>query len=171
MKINITIKQSILFFFGFVIIVLFAIEPYHNYKHKELFDNHLLTIGYYEKKLSGGKSTPSAFYIFYQDNEYYKGNTSLPTFKNSNPIVGKYYIVAYNSKNPNENICFLNLEVNDSLKRYFKKGSINKIPIESYQRTIDSFFLESLTGGISKYFPPYYTKEDFPELEYLWKEE
>ena len=140
-------------------------EDMNIYSNKFFESGTLYDIG------SAGRGTTMARYKFRAKNKTYKGAISLATFETSNPRIGKNYIVAYNSKNPNENICFLNLEIHDSISHYFSKNGFDKIPIESYQQTIDSFFLKSLTGGITKYFPPYYQKEDFPELEYLWEKE
>lgn len=138
---------------------------------KNIFTNKTYTIGVLYDIGNAGRGTTLASYNFKIKNKTYKGAISLATFDKSNPRIGKNYIVAYNSKNPNENICFLNLEVHDSIQHYFKNGSLNQLPINDYQRSVDSFFLRKLTGGLDKYFPPYYKKEDFPELEYLWGEE
>lgn len=135
------------------------------YTNKNFFICNFYDVG------SAGRGASMAKYKFQARNKNYKGAISLATFGSSNPIIGKNYIVAYNSKNPGESICFLNLEVHDSIQHYFKKGSLNKLPIEAYQRTVDSFFLKNLTSGLDKYFPPYYKKEDFLDLEYLWEEE
>ena len=139
-------------------------------KKVHIYSNKVYSIGKYYNEGSAGRGAKMADYKFQVKNKTYKGAISLATFKDSNPRIGKNYIVVYNSKKPSENICFLNLEVHDSIRHYFKNGSLNQLPIEDYQRSVDSFFLKSLTGGLTKYFPPYYTKEDFPELKYLWEE-
>ncbi|SHE96137.1 hypothetical protein SAMN05444278_11030 [Psychroflexus salarius] len=154
----------------FVLILMNIIYSYISKTEiKNIYTNKAYTIGVLYDIGNAGRGTTLASYKFRAKNITYKGAISLATFDNSNPRIGKNYIVVYNSKNPSDNICFLNLEIHDSIKNYFKKDSLSQHPIEEYQRTIDSFFFKSLTGGINKYFPPYYKKEDFPELEYLWK--
>ena len=157
------------------VFVFFSISLLFSYFTKtedmNIYSNKVFVLGALYDIGSAGRGTTMGRYKFQVKNKTYKGAISLATFKDSNPRIGKNYIVAYNSKNPSENICFLNIEVHDSIRHYFRKDGINKIPIESYQRTIDSFTLYSLTTGVTRFFPPYYKKEDFPELEYLWGEE
>ena len=154
------------------VFVFFSISLLFSYFTKtedmNIYSNKVFVLGALYDIGSAGRGTTMGRYKFQVKNKTYKGAISLATFKDSNPRIGKNYIVVYNSKNPSDNICFLNLEVHDSIRHYFKNGSLNQLPIEDYQRSVDSFFLKSLTGGLTKYFPPYYTKEDFPELEYLW---
>ncbi len=156
----------------FVLILMNIIYSYISKTEiKNIYTNKAYTIGVLYDIGNAGRGTTLASYKFRAKNITYKGAISLATFDNSNPRIGKNYIVVYNSKNPSDNICFLNLEIHDSIRHYFKNGSLSQLPIEDYQRSVDSFFLKGLTGGLTKYFPPYYTKEDFPELEYLWKVE
>lgn len=129
-----------------------------------------INIANYYERGTVGRGTSDARYSYISNNKEYKSATSFATFKEANPRLNRNYIVVYNAKNPKRSTCFLSLPVHDSIRHYFKRGSINKIPIESYQRTIDSFYLRRLTTGFANFVPPYYKKEDFPELEYLWKE-
>ncbi|MFN2261797.1 MAG: hypothetical protein ABR595_07015 [Psychroflexus sp.] len=140
-------------------------EAYRKYKNRNF------TYGKYVERATKGRGATTALYEFIANGKKYKGNVTLATFSNSEPIVNEDYIVVYNSKKPKESTMFLNLKANDSLKQYFKNRRINKIPIESYERAIDSFYFLSLTGGVGQFFPPYYTKEDFPELKYLSEKE
>ncbi|MCH8534559.1 MAG: hypothetical protein LAT51_05770 [Flavobacteriaceae bacterium] len=128
-----------------------------------------ITIGYYYEWGTGGRGASEARYSFRNKNKKIKSATSLATFKESSPIVGKNYVVVYDGKKPKRSTMFLNLPVHDSISHYFRRGSLSKMPIEEYQQTIDSFYLERLTKGFNSFFPPYYKKEDFPELEYLWE--
>lgn len=153
----------------FVLILMNIIYSYISKTEiKNIYTNKAYTIGVLYDIGNAGRGTTLASYKFRAKNITYKGAISLATFDNSNPRIGKNYIVVYNSKNPSDNICFLNLEIHDSIQHYLKKESLRQLPIGAYQRTLDSFFIRKLTSGLDKYFPPYYTKEDFPELEYLW---
>ncbi len=168
------VKKSIKLGSIFVIIYLvFSVSSYINKTEKlKIFKNTKFSYGIYLSDVISGRGGSKTKYKFYIKNDIIINSTQgKRAFYNSNPTIGKNYIVVYNSKNPSQNICFLNLEVHDSIQHYFKNGSLSQLPIESYQRSVDSFFLKSLTGGLTKYFPPYYRKEDFPELEYLWGEE
>jgi hypothetical protein len=153
------------FVFVFNLITMYLIKT----KQFSEFSNMQITVGNYYEWGTGGRGGSHARYFFVSNNQKYKSATSFATFKDASPILGRNYIVVYNAKNPKRSgsTMFLNLPVHDSMSHYFRRGSINKIPIESYQRTIDSFYLKNLTGGFGRFFPPYYKKEDFPELQYL----
>lgn len=169
-----TIKRSIKFVPIFIIVLYlaFSVSSYLNKTEKnQIFKNIQLSYGTYLEDVTSGRGGLKTKYKFIKNDIIIASTQGKRAFDNSNPTLGKNYIVAFNSKNPSENICFLNLEVHDSIRHYFKNGSLSQLPIESYQRSVDSFFLRKLTGGLDKYFPPYYKKEDFPELEYLWGEE
>ena len=169
-KKNKELKVTLLIIFAFMLAHYFLISPYYKIRDKRIFDNASYNIALYYEYSTPAKGASTVDYKFNVNGKKYKGHISPSKFKEENSEVGKNYIVAYNSKNPSENICFLNLEVHDSIQHYFKNGSLSQLPIEDYQRTVDSFFLEMLTESIRKYFPPYYKKEDFLELEYLWGE-
>ncbi len=139
-------------------------------QYSEYYDMEI-TLGNYYEWGAAGRGGSVAKYFFTSNNQKYKSAISFARFRESSPIVGRNYIVVFNSKNPNCSTMFLNLPVHDTISHYFRRGSIDKIPIESYQRTIDSFYLSNLTRGFNRFFPPYYKKEDFPELEYLWGED
>ncbi len=116
-----------------------------------IYSNKVFVLGTLYDIGNAGRGTTMGRYKFRVKNKTYKGAISLATFDDSDPRIGKNYIVAYNLKNPSQNICFLNLEVHDSIRHYFANGSLSQLPIESYQRSVDSFFLKSLTGGLTKY--------------------
>ena len=164
-------KREVILAVVAIFLLYSLVTVYSKIKLKRLIDYQKFTIGYFNEKSVPAKGTTSALFYYKVKNNTYENSTTLASFEDSNPILGRNYIVAFDSKNPKESIMFLNLEVHDSIRHYFRKGGINKIPIESYQRTIDSFTLHSLTTGVTRFFPPYYKKEDFPELEYLWGEE
>ena len=166
-------KKEVILAVVAVFLLYTFVAIYLKVKHKQLYDNQMFTIGYYHEKSVPAKGATSAQYLYKVNDNSYEGSTTFGTFEDSNPVIGKYYIVAFNNKNPKESIMFLNLEVHDSIRHYFRNGGIDKIPIESYQRTIDSFNLMLFTKKtqLAIYLPPYYKKEDFPELEYLWGEE
>lgn len=136
----------------------------------EIFKNGKYTKAIYIEKIVPAKGAVTAICSFRINNKEYLCKPTLASFPNSKPAIGNSYFVIYNSLNPNESICFLNLKVPDSLD-YLKSQSLNKIPIANYQRKADSFMLSTFRGGLAKYFPPYYSKEDLKELEILFTKE
>lgn len=135
-----------------------------------VFKNMNITYGKYLEFETRGRGQSMLRYEFTSREKRFEGRVSSATFTNSNPLATQEFIVVYNFRNPDESTMFFNLKVNDSIKHYFKNGSLNKIPIDSYQRTIDSMYYVTFFKGVAKFFPPYFSKEDFPELEYLWEE-
>lgn len=81
------------------------------------------------------------------------------TFPDESPLSTQEFIVLYNQLDPDESSMFFNLRATDSIKQLFKDGHLRNIPIESYQRTIDSFYYISFFKGVGKFFPPYYKKK------------
>lgn len=128
-----------------------------------ILKNSKYTFSIYQEKTVAGRGTTLANYEYSVNQILYRESIALGTFSNSNPSVGESYFVVYNSKNPKESICFLNLKVPDSLI-YLSGKSLDKIPIESYQKSVNSFFLESLHGSLVKYFPPYYSEKEINNL-------
>ena len=170
MKILKKVIEYFLIFLLFFVPVSFFVKFGYKSKLYSEYSNIQITVGNYYEWGTGGRGASEARFFFVSNKKEYKSATSFATFREASPILGRNYIVVYNGKNPKRSTMFLNLPVHDSMSHYFRRGSISKIPIEAYQRTIDSFYLSNLTIGFGKFFPPYYKKEDFPELEYLWKE-
>jgi len=170
MKILKKILKNLLIFILLSIPLIFIATYHTKSKYYSEFSNMRINVATYYEWGTGGRGASQARYFFISNGKKYKSATTFATFEDANPRVNKNYIVVYNAKNPKRSTMFLNLPVHDSMRQYFRGGSIDKIPIEYYQRTIDSFYLRRLTTGFNSYFPPYYKKEDFPELEYLWKE-
>lgn len=170
MKILKKIIEYFLIFLLFSVPIIFIATYHTKSKYYSEFSNMRINVATYYEWGTAGRGTSVARYSFISNNQKYESATSFATFKEASPRLNRNYIVVYNAKNPKRSTCFLNLPVHDSIRHYFNRGSINKIPVQSYQRTIDSFYLRRLTTGFDSFFPPYYKKEDFPELEYLWKE-
>ena len=174
MKFKIDVKQifkSILLAIAIFLPIIIFFNSQSKKQAYRMYKNRQIYFGNYVERRSGGRGTVNYVYDFKIKNNNIKGSMSTASFPNNTPYIGQEFIVLYNGFDPSESSMFFNLRVTDSIKKHFKKGPLRNIPIESYQRSIDSFYYISFFKGISKFIPPYYTKEDFPELEYLWGEE
>lgn len=146
----------------FTIIFLFISRWDTKHKTIEIYRNGKYTKAVYKKNITPAKGAVTAICSFIVNNKEYLSKPSLASFPNSSPTIGKNYYIIYNSMNPDESICFLNLEVPDSLNNL--SGELNKIPIENYQKKVDSFIMATFLGGVNKYFPPYYSREEIERV-------
>ena len=151
------------------LLLIYILGPSYKREMFEIYKHRKFTIGnYYEKDVKGRGATV-ARYKFNSNGKTYYDNTTPASFSDSNPIVNRDYIVVYNSSNPKQSTMFLNLEVNDSQRDTINKN--NKFFYKNkFKKKIDLFFYNKLSSGFSKYYPPYYDKEDLPELEYLMED-
>jgi len=166
---NYILKGLLIFVVGCTILQTIFMWNVKNQSFRE-YNNMNITYGKFIETDIRGRGATLLRYTFYVNNKEFEGSISRATFSEINPTINQSFVVVYNYKNPKESIMFFNLEVNDSIKPLFKKNGIKRIPIKHYQQTIDDFYYFVLFKGVSRFFPPYYDKEDFPELKYLWEE-
>ena len=154
----------------FIIVVIIIGFIFAENSKNEVFNrlkNRKFTIGKYLKDETPGRAGVVAIYVYNVKNKQFTESQSKGNFPESTARYGHYYFVSYNSKRPSNSFLYLNIEVPDSLIKKYKDSSFRKLPIKKFQTIADSTVLNYLTTGVSKYFPPYYDKEDLPELEYL----
>lgn len=165
------IRNSILLLIGGTIVLLTIFtwntknQAYREYKYRKI------TYGQYTERVAKGRGATVYRYEFRVKRRKYTGSMTTATFPNESPLSTQEFIVLYNELDPSESSMFFNLRATDSIKELFKDGHLRNIPVEAYQHFIDSFYFDTFFKGVAQYFPPYYKKEDFPELEYLWGEE